>query len=278
MRYLPGAADGLVDHDGRRALLELITDAEVVTRLRDAGYSYVHFDTLWWGTEDAPHADVTFTPTSVVQSEFETAFLADTLIGRLVDIPAWDDIHRDTLERVAEVADRDEATFTFAHVLLPHPPFVFDSRGRATSRGGELDDEWDPGGYIEQVQFVNRAVVGIVDSIIARSDNQPIILIQGDHGPASTLERPDVSIETVYWERMGILNAYLVPPAIEKGLRPDMTPVNSFRVLLRGLLDADLPDAPDASFFSWSAETDSQAVSSEHHHRLVEVTDILPKH
>lgn len=81
-------------------------------------------------------------------------------------------------------------------------------------------------------------------------------------------------IPTVYWERMGILNAYLVPDTVRSSLYPEISPVNTFRLILNYLTEADHELLADRSFFSWSAPSKSPAVAARHH-ELREVTDLL---
>ena len=52
-------------------------------------------------------------------------------------------------------------------------------------------------------------------------------------------------------ERMGILNAYLVPKAMRAKLYPGISPVNTFRLLLSTQFGDDLPPLPDRSWFAY---------------------------
>jgi hypothetical protein len=104
-------------------------------------------------------------------------------------------------------------------------------------------------GYASQVRFLASELLGVVDGILAASADPPVIVIQGDHGPGvgfhhEQLERSDVI------ERALILNAYHLPGEAEGALRPDITPVNSFRLILRHYLGEDLPPLPDRTFYN----------------------------
>ncbi len=72
-----------------------------------------------------------------------------------------------------------------------------------------------------------------MESIIRESKTPPIIILQGDHGP-----------NTVYGTsseyRATILNAYFLPGGGERYLYPDISPVNSFRIVLKHYLNANL--------------------------------------
>jgi hypothetical protein len=51
-------------------------------------------------------------------------------------------------------------------------------------------------------------------------------------------------------ERLGILNAYLLPGIDPALIYPTITPVNSFRLVVNQYFGADLPLLPDRSFYS----------------------------
>ncbi len=128
--------------------------------------------------------------------------------------------------------------------------------------------------YGEQVQFVNDRLESAIDTIIQESDQPPIIIVQGDHGPMVTLATEPA--ETAWWERHAILNAILVPDEMRADLYPSISPVNTFRVLLPNLFGGEaMPMLPDRSFFNWYYPSDSDAVRPDPL-ELQEVTEALP--
>ena len=78
-----------------------------------------------------------------------------------------------------------------------------------------------------------------------------MIIIQSDHGPASLGSEEMLNpSNALIKERMGILNAYYVPENIRKNLYKEITPVNSFRVILSDLLKVNLPTLEDINWFT----------------------------
>jgi hypothetical protein len=276
MRYIDELHDVMGHGDTRPALKDLIQQPEIVHRLHALGYRYVHFDTMYWGTEDAPLADVSFSREAFLQSEFAAVLLKTTALRYVWDMaPAWHQVHLDTLEHLREVPQLDGPTFAFAHLLLPHPPYVFDSAGRVLRHEAELIGGWDePAAYIEQLKFLNTQLQELVRVLITESEHPPVIILQGDHGPARTLFERGSETVTIYRERMGILNAQLVPPQIRSALYPSISPVNTFRVLMNGLFGDDMALLPDESFYSWSYPVDSPALAANPQ-ELRDVTDLV---
>jgi hypothetical protein len=156
----------------------------------------------------------------------------------------------------------------FAHIISPHPPFVFDVHGKPTepARGYSVNDGDDfqgtldeyRAGYARQVQFVNQKLEWAIDAILANSPTPPVIILQGDHGPGSRLNWGSPA-KTCLWERTSILNAYYLPGGGESRLYPSISPVNSFRVVLNAYFGANLPLLPDRTYFT-SHRLERQAI------------------
>lgn len=137
--------------------------------------------------------------------------------------------------------------FVFAHFLAPHPPFVFTASGAPRVPPSEYAQ--DRAAYIDQLRFVNVTLLAVIDSLLYRSAGDPIIVLQGDHGPASeggSWTEPSLALMR---ERLPILNAYRVPRR-ECLFFSAVTPVNSFRIIFNCAFNANLMILPDSSFFS----------------------------
>jgi hypothetical protein len=166
-------------------------------------------------------------------------------------------------DEVPKIARREEPTFTFAHILAPHPPFVFGEDGEDVSprersyyltdgdrfRGyyGDRDDYAD--GYRKQAEFLTKRVERMINGILANSPEPPVIILQSDHGSGIGLDTKSLEA-TDLRERMSILSAYYLPDAGDAPLYQSISPVNSFRVVLNAYFGAGLDLLPDRSYFS----------------------------
>jgi hypothetical protein len=73
------------------------------------------------------------------------------------------------------------------------------------------------------------------------------MIIQGDHGPGAYLDWASAA-DSCILERTAILNAYLIP-GVEAGvLYPEITPVNSFRVVLNTILGTNYTLLEDVTY------------------------------
>ncbi len=132
--------------------------------------------------------------------------------------------------------------FVFTHLVIPHHPFVFGPNGEelnSIESGVPRFEEYKVK-YPDQVTYINQRITTVVDLILQSSPNPPVIVIQGDHGPApfDVVER-----------RMKILNAYYFPDDHE-GLYPTITPVNTFRVIFNKYFGQSYPVLADHSLYS----------------------------
>ena len=158
--------------------------------------------------------------------------------------------------------DLPSPKFIFAHLVAPHPPFVFDGEGGPLTpqrpyalgdgndfliQGGTKEEYVD--GYRDQHRYITERLWQTIGAILSNASQPPIIVLQSDHGPGSHLHWQLVNLTDVQ-ERLAILNCYYIPDLGESLLYPGITPVNSFRVILNHLFDSELPMLPDSSFYS----------------------------
>ena len=135
-----------------------------------------------------------------------------------------------------EAADVPGPKLVFAHIRIPHDPYLFARDGRFLP-----DQTAHNPGYPDQVLYVNSRMLPIIDRILQQTDVPPIIVLQGDHGS------PEFRADA---RRMKILNAYLVPERVADRLYAWVTPVNTFRLILDGIFGTEMGTLPDRSYLS----------------------------
>jgi len=237
----------------------------VIDLLRRYGYRVAAFSTGYAPTE-VKFADYYFKPTLAL-SEFQNHLLNSTPIPYLTRrFKSQFDLHRDRqsfiLDKLGDMGQVPSPKFVFAHIDLPHPPFVFDIDGNAVERrwpfsyadgdhyaiqGGTLEEYIS--GYAGQVQYVSRKILPILDSILKASTTPPIIVLQGDHGPGSRLYWED-PFKTDHRERFGILNALYLPDFPDSVLYESMSPVNTFRVIFNHYFGTQFELLADESYYT----------------------------
>jgi hypothetical protein len=152
--------------------------------------------------------------------------------------------------------------FVVAHILAPHPPFVFGPNGEEVAHKGPYG-YWDGSdfmayagsqaeyrdGYAGQAEYLSKQILHSLDVILKAGGKKPVIIIQGDHGSKLRLDQESLD-KTDVNECFPNLNAYYVPDSVRKNLYPGVTPVNSFRILFNGLFNDKFELREDRSWYS----------------------------
>jgi len=261
-----------------------IRDSVVRKTLEGVGYTTVGFRTGYMMTE-VVNADIFLAPDEVdldraTESSSMNAFesmllrsslglvLSDLTIG---DIQTWTrtrirepfDIMRQIIlfqfETLPEVAAMSEPTFTFIHIISPHPPYIFGIEGEEVNQDGTFTlveppvasmGSKDALRYRDQAIYITVKAQALIEAILQRSDTMPIIILQADHGSGAAPGWMDRSGDGMR-QRMAILNAYLLPPQCADDLYPSITPVNSFRVVFNCAYGGNIPLLEDRVYHSY---------------------------
>jgi len=284
---LEGDQRGARSHDG---LVNLIQHNAAARFLRRLGYTFISYNTLDCVIYTA---DILMKP-----PEFRRGFLTDIysdsfynlLINKTPLAIYYKNVSRDfdfslseglrtlcayMFGTVSELGLRGGGpVFVYAHLPVPHPPFIFDDAGADFAGWKHFDSAFGDANllvknsayrdkyikfYINQVKFVNKKAVEMIEGIIKNSKEPPVIIIQSDHGPGSNFNFSDIHALTPrgLYERYAILNAYYFRGRAmneaelkRTGLHERITPVNTYRVIFNEFFDAGLKMLTDECFYA----------------------------
>ena len=143
-----------------------------------------------------------------------------------------------TVDHVASM-DVPSPKFVYAHLLLPHPPFMFDRNG-----GTELGHFTDWNYYLDNYIYAMKVARKMVENIMANANpnNPPIIILQSDHGG-----RNESTVESVFLSNYPeelktlILFALYMPGYDSSNLPQDINPVNTFPIVFNYVFHDHLP-------------------------------------
>ncbi|MFQ6112625.1 MAG: sulfatase-like hydrolase/transferase [bacterium] len=255
----------------RKPVKRMIKNNRVINCLKQYGYKFVTFSSGYSLTE-VRNPDKYIRPLWAFD-EFQNVLLNITplpVLSGLFSVSTGGfqyQSHRHHLlykfEHLADPTNMDAPVFVFAHFMAPHPPFVFDEQGKPSTPGRSFSysdgshfmakakgnrDEYIQN-YRKQLIFINKKVLAAVDDIISNSSQPPIIILQSDHGAGSRYDQENVN-NTYLKERMSILNAYYLPDNGRKQLYDEITPVNTFRVILNHYFGTNYELLKDKSYYS----------------------------
>lgn len=266
MGYLSLGPDHKRGFQGFSPLVDLIRNSRVVLELKKMGYQTISFASGYLATE-MRHFDHNYSE-NLICREFSNALLRQTfLVG--FDFAGWSlaaclaDLHRRsiiwTLATIPFAVTGKDPAFVFAHILAPHAPFVFKKDGSARNIGYF---NYSDGNYlrkfmaietyrkqfIEQLIYINGLVKDSVNKLLADNKRKKVIIIQGDHGPASEVDYTSLEKSNLR-ERMSILNAIYLDNRNYGNIKLDISPVNNFRAVFRNILHQNISYLSDKSYF-----------------------------
>jgi hypothetical protein len=255
----------------------------VPVALKALGYRYVHIGNWWTPTQDNVDADRVFVYEG--QDEFTTVLAQTTLLRAISEPEAapsdpwdWRVLREHTLyalDKLDEVTELPGPKYVFAHLLIPHDPYVFNADGSFTGRA-QVEALGRDESYRRQLSYANARMLATIDRILER-DTDAVIMLQADEGPFPQRyhadewgfrwrEATDAELE----EKFGILYAMRVPGAdLEaEGFHDELTPVNTFRIIFNARFGTDLPLLADRA---WAHE------DLWHFYDFFEITDRLAR-
>ncbi|MCP4966592.1 MAG: sulfatase-like hydrolase/transferase [bacterium] len=233
-------------------------------QFRERGYEFAYVENAWQGSHCGAAVDICIRDGLVERVLWNLGQV--TIMAPILTATRPHPFNTVSLEQLESLptyvsADRTPGVprLTFAHLILPHPPFLLNAecerqntavrRAFTTASPELIENRRDF--YVAQATCTNHKLLESLQQIIAdRPDT--VIMITGDHGSGSTRlanepveEWSDAGIA----ERMSILSAYRMP-GCESFTYPSITPVNGARAMTNCVLDVELDFLDDAVLWS----------------------------
>lgn len=248
---------------GQNVMAPLIKNNAVRTFFEGQGYKIYTFETGFPDLDWPQTTEFTLPQSqSSISKELlpiETMFIENTGVNILlnsqvgifkqlkttVDSPNAEHIALEQyiLNKLPGTANLPGPKFVYAHLILPHKPYVFDAQGNIrtdtrffSNKGDAINDAFFRQGYIGQVEYANSQISQVVSDILRYSQNPPIIILMGDHGYAWT----DTNFEN--------LMAVYLPGKNTPPFYSTISNVNIFRTILNDYFGASYPMLPDLSY------------------------------
>jgi len=134
--------------------------------------------------------------------------------------------------------------FIYAHLILPHDPYYFDSSGNFVSDTLLIQGKFSKeNSYLSQLKYCNKILEKMISASVLKTGRERVVVIEGDHG-FGYHDNPAFS------EReFSNLNAYFFSDKNYQSFYPTISPVNTFRIILNKYFCNNLPLLRDSSFF-----------------------------
>jgi len=208
----------------------------------------------------------------VLKSRFLTELSRTTILNYFAEKQIENERRYTQLCTLSELQDAgekyDKPVYVFAHLFIPHAPYLFDKDGNpVTPQSNKLKglEGWqNTDGYLNEIQFINKKMMNIMTKILSESD-ESIIIIQGDTG-SSILNNPDIS--DYMKKRLSILYAIHIPNVDTKSFSKNISPVNTYRIIFNNYFETNL-EILDNRYYWY---TDSDGIDDN---RFKDITEII---
>ena len=200
-----------------------------------------------------------------INSEFLDQVLRKSIIRYFMEQHQTDtrrDIVRCTFNELSEIALQSNGpTYVFAHLYVPHPPFIFGPNGEnVTPDHREISglQSWEnPQGYINQLIYATNQVSIVIKNIV-KNDPNAIIIVQGDTGTLTGTDFSTTTMKDIY-QSHSILYAVRIP---DINNLESVIPVNTYRIIFN-------------NYFNMNYEYLEQHIYTNQNDVWVEITEKL---
>lgn len=278
MTYLDFLTNMLGDRQGDQVNVyrQLLQDNQLARFLKSQDYKYVLYGGSWDPLQKRGIADENYNLLADFD-EFHLYIYERTLFNAIRGVVENQQLFTGTerfnkislnldyrLHRINRQKNQSQPLFVFGHFLLPHPPYVFspecDPYSLSTSSQQVHED-----GYLSEIQCANNVMKSLVSEIQSRQERPAVIIFQSDEGPYLPLKYFNLVGESIpesfdsYFIHGAILNTVYLPQKEDPtkpadysnvGFRPNLSPINTMRIILNYYFDTNLPILPDKTYFS----------------------------
>lgn len=288
------------------ALFRAVRYNSVAREFKDMGYKYNVIGS-WYGIANkAPIADkfyyeyskINIGNKSIGLQEYDEKMinnspLSDMLIGTgsltKQDPVELTHYQLNTLNSIAK--DKETKHFTFAHITVPHDPFVFNADGSINAENTYYDDVGKKveNKYLDQVKYISNEMKYFIKNIDANDPNA-IVIIQSDEGFYPDLILGDdesidgngkVKVDMKDWSdkyiqsKFGVLAAYRLPNISETALTPGTDSVNIFRFILNNYYSYKLDYLPNCQLGRYDSQDKEYLMYTDMTNRFTDKPDPL---
>jgi hypothetical protein len=244
-----------------------IENNDVMKFLKNQGYTIVFFRSTYLFTNENQNADIEYNDRYVnPENEFQANLKMNSLFYRLFvrgcnffGFRILEAQHADvntysinTLSNLSKIPKLPGKKFVFAHFEIPN--YIDTNNSEEFGNGYQNNPHENDERYTANLNYFNLLFEKTIDEIINTSTIQPIIIIQSDHGAMyrSGIDDPAFIQQWTYLDSDDYIpnnfNAYYLPDGGDSILYPNITPVNSFRLIFNYYFNTSYEKLEDKTY------------------------------
>jgi hypothetical protein len=134
--------------------------------------------------------------------------------------------------------------FVYTHLLMPHPPYLYDSLGNTMNLEiGNVPKPLLNSSYLNYLVYTNKVVEKLIEQLFSATKGGAVIILMSDHGNKHFYPWPPPE------DRFATMNAIYLPDKNYLDYHDGFYNVNEFRVLFNKLFHQRLPMLKDSTAF-----------------------------
>ena len=144
-------------------------------------------------------------------------------------------------QETIQTTKTDVPSFHYTHLIMPHAPYYYNRSGVLRPKA-----EWikkDTAIYLEYLDYTNRQLLKLVDSIQRRSDKKAAILLIGDHG----IRTNPIELPIPY--HFQTLTSIYLPKQQYSHFYPSISHVNLLRATVNSLFGEKMKYLKDSTIY-----------------------------
>lgn len=181
-----------------------------------------------------------------IYRDFTWIFQSNKLLSKLLEN---DDVFQHVrnneyfLSELSQLPGRpsDQPRFIYAHLYMPHNPFVYDERGNR--QDVDTINSYSAPDYLRYVRYTNTRIRQLINQLITDTKGEAVIVLMGDHGfrVPTTEKHPRWVFEN--------MNAVYLPDKNYSKMYDHISGVNQFRAVFNSVFDTKFPMLPDSTIY-----------------------------
>ena len=263
MKYLNDIAGDLNATNNQALPYEMGSNNQVMNFIKSQGYTTVSFDSGWGFTRDMKSVDLKLCgDNKIFNSEFMITLVKNSMLNPIY-VKIFETNKAEAIlcifDELPKIKERtDQPVFVFAHIFSPHSPYIFGADGEIRNLKNldphlETMDNLDKEAFVNQLVFINKKITEVVNQLLD-SENQPVIIIQSDHGTAFLFEGNGNNwlnpTNEMIKERTDSINFIFLPKNTTNIFSESITPVNTFPILFNHYFGTNFKILEDKIYFA----------------------------
>lgn len=265
MEYLHKDTDTVSKELTLANLYHKLENGKVQSFFKKKGYNFYWFEGGYLPGKSQCNKNEIFIPVTgtlysrqeTVDNDFLMYFINNSILSpfseriKIISVEIFRKRINNILFTLPLLAKNRDPKFVFAHIMAPHPPYVYGENGDKIYYDGNSMNRKTL--FINQLKYINKRMINVLEKILYTNNGRnKIIIIQGDHGTREILPNNIYSFKQDWaQEAFGNLNAIYFSDKIKNKKVNYYSPVNTFRFILNQEFNQNNRYLEDKSYYTY---------------------------